>query len=100
MSRIGAKASRARKEEKIRAVVSLAIAEGLIGAPGSKVDPIRDLTRLAREDMTPAEVRADDDRIAAWDREDVAWETRVLLGFGTAAIVLGVVYALHSFANP
>lgn len=77
MSRIGAKASRARKEEKIRAVVSLAIAEGLIGS------------------------KADDARIAAWDREEVAWETRVLLGFGTAAIALGIVYALHySFASP
>lgn len=97
MSRIGAKASRARKEAKIRAVVSLAIAEGLIG---SKVDPIRDLSRLAREDMTPAEVEADDARIAAWDREDVAWETRVLLGFGTAAIALGAIYALHAFLNP
>lgn len=77
MSRIGAKVTRARKEAKIRDVVRLAISEGLIG---SKVDPIRDLSR--------------------WDREEVAWETRVLLGFGTAAIVLGVVYALHSFANP
>lgn len=78
MSRIGAKASRARKEAKIRTVVSLAIAEGLLG---SKVDPIRDLTRIARE--------------------EVAWETRVLLGFGAAAIALGIVYALHySFANP
>ena len=92
MSRIGAKASRARKEEKIRAVVSLAISEGLLG---SKVDPIRDLPRIAREDSS------DDARIAAWDREEVAWETRVLLGFGAAAIALGVVYALHySFASP
>lgn len=92
MSRIGAKASRARKEAKIRAVVSLAIEEGLLGA---KVDPIRDLAPVVREDSS------DDARIAAWDREEVAWETRVLLGFGAVAIALGIVYAFHcSFANP
>ena len=97
MSRIGAKASRARKEAKIRDVVRLAISEGLIG---TKVDPIRNLARVAREDMTPAEVEADDARIAAWDREEVAWEQRWILGLVTATIALGIAYAFHSFLNP
>ena len=88
MSRIGAKASRARKEAKIRTVltdprVRPEIQEWIAPPPAP-------LPRRYAEPTILEAVTISGDTL----------EARVFLYVLTAAIALGVVYAFHSFLNP
>jgi len=88
MSRIGAKASRARKEAKIRAVltdprVRAEIQEWI--APRPETPPRRYVEPSIVETIT---ISGD------------TLEARLYLGFLTATIALGIAYAFYSFLNP
>ena len=90
MSRIGAKASRARKEAKIRNVVQLAIAEGLIEP--KKPDPV-----LEPHDVWRKRLEAE----RAQTQEDTATiVARLFVAFVTVGLFLEAVYFVYSFLNP
>jgi hypothetical protein len=92
MSRIGAKASRARKEGKIREVVRLAISEGLIAPP---VKRLHDMSGNGRHADAPKSLDPFDPPIG-----ETGLEARLYLGFLTTTIALGIACAFYSFLNP